>query len=212
MEQHAADRFGERKGRLLRGHQFAEKLFLQNVWWPVFGSFEQLHPEFEVYDWNRKSMFLDFAFVTSICRFGIEVDGYQSHVKEMDREKFSYALNRDTFLTGLGWKMLHFSFDDIQSRPEICRTLLQLAISPYLLRSDSIQSTTRIEKDILRLAWKLGRSLRPKDVRDEFGFDYRTIRKHLASLMEKQFLEPASRGRVIRKFTLKQGALEHIVG
>ena len=30
-------------------------------------------------------------------RFGIECDGFQSHVKDMDREKFNYSLNRDNF-------------------------------------------------------------------------------------------------------------------
>ncbi|MDQ0903603.1 hypothetical protein QFZ80_007431 [Paenibacillus sp. V4I7] len=130
-----ARRTGERKGRLLRGHNFAEKLLLQQVWWPLFGNFDNLHPEYEIYDWNRKSQFLDFAFLTPFGRFGIECDGYQSHIKDMDREKFSYALNRDTFLTGMGWTMIHFSFDDIQNRPEVCRMLLQLVIGPHLLRN-----------------------------------------------------------------------------
>ena len=102
IETHHARRSGERKGRLIRGHNYAEKLLLQQVWWPLFGNFDNLHPEYEIYDWNRKSQFLDFAFLTPFGRFGIECDGYQSHIKDMDREKFSYALNRDTFLTGNG--------------------------------------------------------------------------------------------------------------
>lgn len=36
IEKHIALRNGERKGRLLRGHNYAEKLFLQNVWYPLF--------------------------------------------------------------------------------------------------------------------------------------------------------------------------------
>jgi hypothetical protein len=42
---HEQNRSGERRGRLVRGHGFAEKLLLQNVWWPVFGTFRNLHPE-----------------------------------------------------------------------------------------------------------------------------------------------------------------------
>jgi hypothetical protein len=45
---HAALRSGERKGRLLRGHAYAEKLFLQQVWAPLFGNFDNLHPEYEI--------------------------------------------------------------------------------------------------------------------------------------------------------------------
>lgn len=63
IDGHLASRTGERKGRLLRGHLYAEKLLLQNVWWPLFGNFDHLHPEYEIYDWNRKSQFLDFAFL-----------------------------------------------------------------------------------------------------------------------------------------------------
>jgi hypothetical protein len=99
LEYHEQQRTGERRGRLVRGHGFAEKLLLQNVWWPLFGTFRNLHPEYEIYDWNRKSQFLDFAYLTDFGRFGLECDGFQSHIKDMAREKHSYAVNRDNFLT-----------------------------------------------------------------------------------------------------------------
>lgn len=154
---HMEGRTGERKGRLARGHNFAEKLLLQNVLWPVLGSFEHLHPEYEVYDWNRKFQFLDFAYLPPYGKFGIECDGFQSHVKDMDRDRFSYSLNRDTFLTGLGWKMIHFSFDDVQNRPDMCRMLLQHVIGPHLIRGDApIISIPAAEKDVLRFAFHTG--------------------------------------------------------
>ncbi|MCY9664003.1 hypothetical protein M5X11_03265 [Paenibacillus alginolyticus] len=42
IENHHARRSGERKGRLMRGHNYAEKLLLQLVWWPLFGNFDNL--------------------------------------------------------------------------------------------------------------------------------------------------------------------------
>ncbi|MBP1965889.1 hypothetical protein J2Z65_005134 [Paenibacillus aceris] len=48
LEGHLGRRTGERKGRLVRGHNFAEKLLLQNVWWPLFGNFDNLHSEVAV--------------------------------------------------------------------------------------------------------------------------------------------------------------------
>ncbi|WP_405111788.1 hypothetical protein MHH28_03360 [Paenibacillus sp. FSL K6-1217] len=205
IEAHTNGRTGERRGRLLRGHNYAEKLFLLNVWWPLFESLEHLHPEYEVYDWNRKSQFLDFAFLPQNgTRFGIECDGYQSHIKDMDREKFNYALNRDTFLTAMGWKMLHFSFDDIQQRPEVCRMLLQLALAPYLARSRVAgEHLLSGEKDVLRLAWQMGRALRPKDVTDYFEINFRTARKLLNALSEKGLLQPVGGGRGIRSYELR---------
>lgn len=204
IDQHLAARIGERRGRLVRGHNFAEKLFLQNVWWPLFESLEDLHPEYEVYDWNRKSQFLDFAFLPpNGSRVGIECDGYQSHVKDMDREKFSYALNRDTFLTGVGWRMLHFSFDDIQQRPEVCQMLLQLALAPYLSRKTDGVDLLSQEKEVLRFAWRFGRAVRPKDVTKYFCINYRTARKLLHSLCEKGLMKPVNRGERIRYYEVK---------
>ncbi|MCM3700037.1 endonuclease domain-containing protein [Paenibacillus macerans] len=210
LEYHLSNRTGERKGRLLRGHQYAEKLLLQNVWWPLFGTLDNLHPEYEVYDWNRKSQFLDFAFLPAFGRFGLECDGFQSHVKDMDREKFSYSLNRDTFLTGMGWTMIHFSFDDMQQRPEVCRMLLQLVISPYLLRSGRDQGLPVREKEILRLAWRLGGRVRPRDVIQELDIDFRTARNRLRALSAKGMLGPIETGRGVRAYELRELALNYL--
>ena len=205
IERHSNARHGERQGRLLRGHNSAEKLFLQNVWWPLFESLDGLHPEYEIYDWNRKSQFLDFAFLPQNgSRFGIECDGYQSHVKDMDREKFSYSLNRDTFLTAMGWKMLHFSFDEIQQRPEVCRMLLQMALAPFLARKSAVgERLMSEEKEVLRLAWRIGKPLRPKDVTDYFQINFRTARRLLSSLSDKGLLQPVTGGRGTRYYELK---------
>lgn len=204
IDQHMKSRTGERRGRLVRGHNFAEKLFLQNVWWPMFESLGDLHPEYEVYDWNRKSQFLDFAYLPQTgSGFGIECDGYQSHVKDMDREKFNYSVNRDTFLTGMGWRMIHFSFDDIQQRPEVCRMLLQLVLAPYLARKSASVTILSEEKEVLRFAWRLGRPVRPKDVAMHFCINFRTARRLLQSLSEKGLLKPFNQGERIRYYEVK---------
>ncbi|ETT49384.1 MULTISPECIES: hypothetical protein [Paenibacillus] len=204
IDQHMKSRTGEKRGRLVRGNNFAEKLFLQNVWWPMFESLDDLHPEYEVYDWNRKSQFLDFAFLPQTgSSFGIECDGYQSHVKDMDREKFNYSVNRDTFLTGMGWRMIHFSFDDIQQRPEVCRMLLQLVLAPYLARNSASVAILSEEKEVLRFAWRLGRPVRPKDVATHFCINFRTARRLLQSLSEKGLLKPVNQGERIRYYEVK---------
>lgn len=162
------------------------------------GNFDHLHPEYEIHDWNRRSQFLDFAFLPQNGgRIGIECDGFQSHIKDMDREKFSHALNRDSFLTGMGWKMLHFSFDDIQKRPEVCRMLLQLSLGPMMIDASNHVTRSKLspeEKEVLRTAWRLGRSIRPKDVRDKYGFSHRKCSSLLQSLVEKHLLRAITVG------------------
>lgn len=208
---HEEGRSGERRGRLVRGHSYAEKLFLQNVWWPLFGTFDDLHPEYEIYDWNRKSQFLDFAFLPEFGRFGLECDGFQSHIKDMDREKHSYAVNRETFLTGMGWRMLHFTFDDVQRRPEVCRMLLQLALAPFLIRNHSDRQIDLKEREVLKLAWTLGRKIRPKDVSNHLQINFRTARNRLHSLVKKGFLQPVSNSRDVRYYELAEGSLEQLL-
>ncbi|WP_313639476.1 hypothetical protein [Paenibacillus sp.] len=208
LEGHLRLRTGERRGRLLRGHQYAEKLLLKNVWWPLFGNLDNLHPEYEVYDWNRKSQFLDVAFLPPFGRFGLECDGFQSHVKDMDRERFSYSLNRDTFLTGMGWKIIHFSFDDVQNRPEICRMLLQMVIGPSLIRKSSVNSISPLEREVTRLAWNLGKGIRPKDVMNHYNVNFRTARKWLQSLVDKGLLRPIIKNAYICYYEPVEGLSE----
>ncbi|RAV21117.1 hypothetical protein [Paenibacillus contaminans] len=208
IQHHLDIRSGERKGRLLRGHKYGEKLLLQNVWWPLFGSFNHLHPEYEIFDWNRKSQFLDLAFLPPYGRFGLECDGFQTHVRDMDQEKFSYSLNRDTFLTGMGWTIIHFSFDDVKSRPEICRKLLQLVIAPYLVRSRKGPSLSADEKEVLRLIWNLGRPVRPKDIINFYEVNFRTARKWLQGLVEKGILRPIIKNRYICYYELVENFIE----
>lgn len=210
LSQHASLRSGERKGRLLRGHQHAEKLFLQQVWWPLFQNLEQLHPEYEVTDWNRKSHFIDFAFIAAFGRFGLECDGYQSHIVDMDRERFSHALNRDNYLTAMGWKMLHFSYDDVQKRPDICRMLLKLALSPYLLRTHQAKLSLEA-KEVLRYALSMSRPIRGKEVAEAFQVNYRTARNWLHELTEGGMLRPLVRGKHVHFYELTSGAAEHLL-
>ena len=211
IEHHERERAGERKGRLLRGHNYAEKLLLQNVWWPLFGTLEHLHPEYEIYDWNRKSQFIDFAYLPhNGGRFGIECDGFQSHIKDMDREKFNYAVNRETFLTGMGWRMIHFSFDDVQQRPEVCRMLLQLVLAPFLARESVITDVLSVEKEVLRFAWYLGRPIRPIDVTSYFQINYRTAYRVLTSLSNKGLMKPVKNGERIRYYEVKVTRLNYI--
>ncbi|WP_058300414.1 hypothetical protein [Gorillibacterium timonense] len=195
LQNHLRLRSGERRGRLQRGHAYAEKLFLQQVWWPLFGTLDYLHPEYEVADWNRKSQFLDFAYLPPYGRFGLEIDSYQSHIKDVDREKFSYSLNRDTFLTAMGWTVLHFSFDDVQQRPELCRMLLQMVFGPYLLRTPKDIQLSPAEKEVLRLAWSLGKPIRTMDVIEGCQVTYRTARKWLQGLTEKGMMRPIARAK-----------------
>ncbi|WP_307203806.1 hypothetical protein [Paenibacillus harenae] len=68
---------GEDRRRLASEHGYAEKLFLEKVWFPVFQHFNCLTPEYEVDDYIDGKRYLDFAYIRDTLRLAIEIDGYK---------------------------------------------------------------------------------------------------------------------------------------
>jgi hypothetical protein len=185
IQSHMQERTGERRGRIERGHREAEKLFCRNVWWPLQGNFDHLHPEFEVLDMRGLSYFCDFASITPALKLIIEVKGFVPHVRDMDRQKYCNELNRETFLTGLGFQVISFAYDDVAHRPELCITLLRMVLSRYYSQSTPDGLTNIAEREIIRLAYKLARPLRPIDVETHLCINHRTAVRFLQSLCAK---------------------------
>jgi hypothetical protein len=179
LEMHLQRRTGERRGRLERGHREAEKLFCSNVWWPLVGGFDRLHPEYEVLDWRGTPYFCDFAWVTSSVKLIIEIKGFGPHVRDMDRNKYSYELNRETFLAAMGFQVISFAYDDVAHRPELCITLLRMVLSRYQIWSAPAALADSRDKELIRLACTLERPLRPIDVERHFQINHRTAVKLL---------------------------------
>jgi len=184
VEHHLAERSGERQDRLRRGHREAERLFCRNVWWPLRQHFDRLHPEYEVTDWRGLVYFCDFAWITPYAKLIIEIKGFGPHIQDMDRRKFCRELNRETFLTAMGFQVISFAYDDVAQRPELCITLLRMVLSRYTSSESpvSVKSGVLAERETIRLACTLARPLRPIDIKTHFRIDHRTAVKILQSL------------------------------
>lgn len=192
IEWHLQERTGERRDRLERGHREAEQLFCRNVWWPLRQTFEHLHPEYEVTDWRGLRYFCDFVWITSSVKLAIEIKGFGPHVQDMDRRTFCRELNRETFLTAMGFQVISFAYDDVAQRPELCKTLLRMVLGRFTALDTSRSSSPRTsiaEREIIRLACTLGRSVRPIDVKNHFDIDHRTAVKALKSLCEQGLMD-----------------------
>ncbi|NGZ75050.1 DUF559 domain-containing protein [Saccharibacillus alkalitolerans] len=187
LEHHLAERSGERRDRLQRGHREAERLFCRNVWWPLRQNFDRLHPEYEVTDWRGLAYFCDFAWITPYVKLIIEIKGFGPHVQDMDRRKFCRELNRETFLTAMGFQVVSFAYDDVSQRPELCITLLRMLLGRYTSSESPVcvKSGLLAERETIRLACTLARPLRPIDIKTHFQIDHRTAIKILQSLCEK---------------------------
>ncbi|WNS42495.1 hypothetical protein [Paenibacillus sp. MMS20-IR301] len=202
---------GERRGRLERGHRHAEILFLRNVWWPLRGQLDGLHPEYEVLDWRGRSYFADFAWLPGYVKLLIEIKGYTTHVRDMDRLKYCNELNRETFLYAMGYHVISFAYDDVEQRPEVCMTLLRMVLGRYQPAETPVSRLQLMEQEVIRLAIQLARPIRPQDVKEHFTVDYRTAVRTLRSLSDKGWLLPlpTSNRERISRYELGRGVLEY---
>jgi hypothetical protein len=205
---HLSRRKGERRGRLERGHQHGENLFAQKVWWPLKGNFEHLHPEYEVMDWRGRSYFADFAYLLGdYMRLLIEIKSFGTHVRDMDRKRFCDECNRETFVQGVGYRVISFSYDDVSDRPELCITLLRLLLSRYQPQNGPTERQVVSENEIIRLAILLARPIKPIDVTQHLRINRRTAVHLLQSLCSKQRMVPLKSGNRVLRYELVKGQL-----
>lgn len=70
-------------------------------------------PQHEIFDETSFVARVDFAYPDA--RLVVEADGYRFH---RDKEAWGRDLQRRTVLASLGWRVLHFTWDDVHTRPE----------------------------------------------------------------------------------------------
>ncbi|NGZ75011.1 DUF559 domain-containing protein [Saccharibacillus alkalitolerans] len=215
LDRHLKARTGERRDRLRRGHREAETLFCRNVWWPLRQNFDGLHPEYEVTDWRGLNYFCDFVWMTPYVRLVIEIKGFGPHVQDMDRRKYCRELNRETFLTAVGFQVISFAYDDVAQRPELCMTLLRMVLGRYHAELGGGSPGTRssgAERETVRLACALGRPIRPIDVRKHLGVNHRTAVELLNALCEQKVLtrESGAQNKRVVRYSLSDGAFGYL--
>jgi hypothetical protein len=204
LEFHLSRRTGERLSRLERGHGHGERMFVERVWWPIFGQMNDLHPEYEVSDWRGRPYFVDFVWKPGQMKFAIEVKGYGPHVQNMDRIRYRQELNRETFLQIAGFRVVAVPYDDLETNPELTISLLRSLLTPSLAMNAEGGQTggqtggvqigggrfSRLEREVLLLAIRWDGLIRPVDLVNELGINLRTVRKCMKSLCEKGKLKP----------------------
>lgn len=207
LDKHMGLRKGEKKRRLAQGLGHGERLFLKQVWYPAFRQFEGLHPEYEVADFRDGSRFLDFAYIRFPLKLAIEIDGYGSHASHASRWQFADSLMRQNHLIIDGWRILRFSYDDVSEKPRTCEQVIQQFFGSWIGVNSQTDSSSAdiIEAEVLRLALRLDRFLRPDDVCNLLQIRRDKARSVLHSMVKKQTLLPAGQGvRRIRCFKVNR--------
>ncbi|CQR54231.1 hypothetical protein [Paenibacillus riograndensis] len=192
LDSHKKRRTGERLDRLVRGHGHGEKMFVERVWWPIFGHMDDLHPEYEVSDWRGRPYFVDLVWKPGQVKFAIEIKGYGPHVQQTDRTRYRQELNRETYLQIAGYRVVAVPYDDLEAAPELTISLFKSLLAPCMLKNAEGEGRpyTRLESDILRLAARWNGSIRPVDLVNELGVNPRTVKKLMNSLCVKGRFRP----------------------
>lgn len=210
MESHKSRRTGDRLRRLEEGHAYLEKLFVQKIWWPAFGNLDHLHPEYEVKDFKDGNRYIDLAFIPSYTRIGLEADGFDTHVKKIDRWAFADNLMRDAHLIADGWTMLHFSSDLIEHRPRQVQQVLQQIMWGRERKKGKVVLTLE-EKELLRLFRMKGAPVAPSEAKAYLSVCFNTMKKLLASLAGKKLIVPYGNTKLrIRAYELTREGYEAI--
>lgn len=209
LEEHAAARESgsERRRRLIEGHGHAEREFVEKIWWPVVGSFEYLHPEYEVSDSKDGSRFLDFAYIRSGHRICIEIDGYGAHQRNASRRTFGDDRFRQNDLVLDNWIVLRFAYDDVQDRPRQCQLYIGQMLGKLFgvgaQRLDELPLSVN-EREVLRWAMRSGgkAAFTPKEVMGVLGVSHPTMRKHVHRLVHLGLVEHVSGHKRIRLYRI----------
>jgi len=185
---------------------YVARLFALQIWRPVAGSFDGLHPEYEIRDHNDKQRFLDFAYFSGTVRLAIELDGFGPHARDATRWSFSDDRRRQNHLEIDDWYVLRFSTDDLKDYPNICRqTLLRFfgrqAVAGKNTAGDEA-GLRPVHRELIRLA-RCCDVLTATVAAEALGISERTARVHFGCLRDRGILVPAFKGmRKVRGYKL----------
>lgn len=202
VEHHLKRSSPTRMKRLEKGLGHAEHLFLFNVWWPAFGQFEHLHPEYEIRDYTDGYRYIDFAYIESHFRLAIEIDGFEWHWQSITQDKFRDHLARQNALLIDDWRLLRFSYDSVRLYPRTCQQTLQQMLGRGRDAVLEVSKLSLEEREILRLSSRRTTPITVKQVCDWLNVRPKHAQELLRGLAEKHWLEPASGKLRITSYTL----------
>jgi hypothetical protein len=197
INHHLVNRKGERLDALKRGHGYGNKLFAERIWWSLVGHFLGFHPEYEVKDWRGRSYFVDFMWIVGAVRIVFEIMDYGSH--GTDRSKYRRDLNRGLFLQSQDCIVYYIPLEELKENPSFILSVVRNILAPYLAAVNGKTGTIerqycKIERDLMRVAIRHSRVIRPSEAARELELHNMTVIKHCRRLVEKGKFRAVSSG------------------
>lgn len=197
-------RSGENLRRLKNGHTHEGQLFCRQVWWPAIGHFTHLHTEYEVYDFQDGARYIDFAYIRPPYKIAIEIDGFKTHARDIDRWRFSDGLFRQNDLVQDDWKIYRFSYDAVKDKPKFCQQYIRQIIGRLYGGKNMAELSFPLKyREVIRLAARAGAYITPQQVSVALNCSDKHARLILRQMVDKDILQPASGNHRIRSYRLK---------
>lgn len=189
----------------MKGLGHAEMMFLRLVWWPAYGNFDDLYPQYEVRDFRDGVRYIDFAYILPWFRIAIEIDGYGPHGRDVSRDDFGDDRDRQTDLVIDRWEVARFSYDRVKDKPRACEVRIRLLLDRCREESKWFAELTVYEREIVRLIRRNVQGIRRMDVEQWLHVSCRTAGKLLHQLVEKKMLVSAEPERTrVHRYMLAQ--------
>jgi len=187
------------KGRYRHKIGAAERMFLENVWGPVFRfNFEGLRAEYPFIDAKGGERFIDFMYCRGNFRLMIEIDGFTTHARNISPSEFDDHLDRQNDLLLSGWLLIRFSARQVDNQEKKCQAKLQQALGHLWssshggLTSKDVQAWDIRKHAIRQMAARNDGIIRPSDVAKEFKLHIRTAQLWLKRFSREGILIPVT--------------------
>ncbi|WP_035344785.1 hypothetical protein [Halalkalibacter hemicellulosilyticus] len=178
-------------------------VFLRDIWFPTFGNFNHLYPEWEVRDFNDGYRYLDLAYRPGPHVKGcIEIQGYGPHARDLDVRRFKDLCWRHSLLALDGWILLPIAYLSIKEEPSRCQQLT-LAFVGKFISGDAPTELSWLEAEIVRYTRRTLHPVTPLEIAQHLHISVRHTRKLLVKLKEKQILMVTSGKKRARTYTLR---------
>ncbi|MDQ6420291.1 hypothetical protein RB620_12680 [Paenibacillus sp. LHD-117] len=160
--------FGEQKQdadarrlEMLERDLLGTKRMFSEVLWPVFSTLDGFQLEHRIVGGSGVSMYID-AFYEPLG-LAFESEGFAFHAENITRERFSFERAKIRAMLKNGYVYVPFTMDEIDKKPEACRSSLYEILRYWGGRQPSEEITLH-ERELLRYVSRLGRPFKLADV------------------------------------------------
>lgn len=183
VKQMAEETNPRRRERLARGLEHETVELLRDIWYPLFGNFDHLYPEWEIRDMNNRYRYLDLAYMPGGAKGCIEIQGYRTHARDIEAWRFKDLCMKQSLLILDDWLFLPIAYLSIKEDPELCKQLVLSFVGKFVAEPAK-SGLDWAESETLRFARRILRPFTSSELALHLQRSERQTRRILQRLVE----------------------------